>query len=334
MSPSVFVVYRQAIATLMVAPIAYFSRRKSDGSSITIRSFSLICLASLIGVTINQNIFFEGVYLVSSSMASAMGNLVPAITFILAAFMGLEKINIRSIRSIAKIVGTVLCVSGAIAMALLRGPKLLNSFVLGGDDWLVGCLLLFASSCCWSFWLILQVKITSSYPDHLSMSAWMCFMGTVQSAILTMFLETDLNRWKLHSYLELICCLFTGIIGSGVSFVVQAWCISKRGPLFSAMFNPLSTLIATFLASLFLHEQIYMGSLIGAVGVIMGLYAVLWGKAKDVGIKNEDEIDPKVEIDGMRTSNSLKDESMEEGNCKADIEEPLLAHRSISSSLI
>lgn len=83
------------------------------------------------------------------------------------AMIRLEKVNIRSLRSLAKILGTVLCVGGAMSMALLKGPKLLNAeklpgnsvFGSGDDDqnWLLGCSFLFASCCCWSIWLILQV---------------------------------------------------------------------------------------------------------------------------------------------------------------------------------
>lgn len=75
-----------------------------------------------------------------------------------------------SLRSMAKIGGTVVCVSGAMCMALLRGPKLINStqgFGLkstlfgvesgGQTAWLLGSLCLFGSCCCWSIWLILQV---------------------------------------------------------------------------------------------------------------------------------------------------------------------------------
>ncbi|KAJ6857267.1 hypothetical protein NC651_038845 [Populus alba x Populus x berolinensis] len=259
-------------------------------------------------------------------MASAMGNLVPAITFVMAFLIGPEKINIRSFRSVAKIVGTVICVSGAISMALLRGPKLLNTtiFESGGEDWLLGCLLIFASTFCWSIWLILQVPVTASYPDHLSLSAWLCFLATLQSGILTLFLEKDLDAWKLHSYLEVAGCLFTGIIGSGISFFVQAWVISQRGPLFSAMFNPLSTVIVTVLAAIFLHEEIYTGSLIGAVSVIIGLYIVLWGKAKDF-IKEEDEVDPKLEIDERQTVKITIEESR---GVEPFLEEPLLSDKS------
>ncbi|CAN1228553.1 WAT1-related protein At4g30420 [Linum grandiflorum] len=126
-------------------------------------------------------------------------------------------------------------VSGALTMALIKGPQLvLNNVSRGSEDWLLGCGFLFASACCWSIWLILQVPVTRAYPDHLSVSAWMCSLGA------------------LH--------------------------------------------------------------LVGAVGVIVGLYAVLWGKSKDYANKVEVEIDPKSADDETRRGIS-------------DIEEPLLCSK-------
>ncbi|KAK3221722.1 hypothetical protein Dsin_008747 [Dipteronia sinensis] len=339
MSPRVFVVYRQAIATFSMAPVAFFStRRNSSRSSVGLRGFAWMFVASLIGVTANQNAYFEGLYLASSTMASTMSNLIPAVTFLMAFIAGWEKLNIRSLRSIAKVVGTVFCVTGAISMVLLKGTKLLNAefihplksifFSPGNDDsnWLLGCLLLFGSSCFWSFWMILQVPISASCPDHSQSSAWMCFMATLQSATFALLVEKNPQAWSLHSLLELGCCLYTGI-GLAVSFFIQAWCISKRGPLFCAMFNPLCTVIVTIFAALFLHEEIYIGSLIGACGVIMGLYIVLWGKAKDL-----EEItlqtNPKMENDQTRIVQVLIEEPLEKKSCKIDLEEPLLSKKS------
>jgi len=37
---------------------------------------------------LNQNLFFEGLYLANASVASAMVNLVPAVTFVIAACAG------------------------------------------------------------------------------------------------------------------------------------------------------------------------------------------------------------------------------------------------------
>ncbi|GMY35503.1 WAT1-related protein At4g30420-like isoform X1 [Fagus crenata] len=332
MSPRVFVVYRQAIATLVMAPIACFTRRRNSGRiSLGLRSFSLIFVTSLIGVTANQNAYFEGLYLASSTAASAMTNLIPAITFVIATILGMEKVNIRSFRSVSKIIGTVFCVSGAVSMALLKGPKLLNIELLpsnsifgpGGDNWLLGCLSLFGCSCFWSFWVIMQVPISASVPDHIYSSTWMLFLALLQSAIFALLLEHDPEVWHLHSIVEFGSCLYAGI-GSAVTFFVQAWCISQRGPLFSAMFNPLCTVITTIVASIFLHEELYVGSLLGAFAVIIGLYVVLWGKAKDLE-EIKQEVVPKLQHDQAKMVQVLRHKSPEKKNTKVDLEQPLLS---------
>ncbi|KAL0456434.1 UNVERIFIED_CONTAM: WAT1-related protein [Sesamum latifolium] len=264
MSSLVFVVYRQFIAFLLLAPLAFFTRRgrtrvlwdgRTSGSYVCylssvfilildLLSFLLTCgnyanlleLSYAIYIILNMNLYIEGLNLVSSSAASALFNLVPAITFIMAFTIGLEKLHLPSARSVAKIIGTVVCVSGAIVIVLLKDPKLLNDeflpirhAFLHGDhnQWLLGCLLVFGSSCSWSLWLILQG------------------------------------------------------LGAAVTYLGQLWCVERRGPLFSAMFQPLSTVIVTLFACIFQHEELYMGSFIGSLAVIAGLYIVLWSKAKD-----------------------------------------------------
>ncbi|CAN7082042.1 unnamed protein product [Brassica oleracea var. botrytis] len=103
-SPRVFILYRQVFATIFIFPFLYFS-----------------------SITMNQNLYCEGIYLASSSTGSAMCNIIPALTFLISYLAGYETVNIRNIRGLAKISGTVLCVVGAISMTLLRGPKILNS---------------------------------------------------------------------------------------------------------------------------------------------------------------------------------------------------------------
>lgn len=129
-------------------------------------------------------------------------------------------------------------------MALLKGPKLLNTELLttksffspGSDNWLLGCLFLFGSSCFWSLWMVLQVNtfpfpfrylqinvqsdnyifasislqvpISASCPDHLYSSAWMCFLASLQSSMIALFKEKDLTSWKLITHLEIASCLY------------------------------------------------------------------------------------------------------------------------------
>uniref|UniRef100_I1QP31 WAT1-related protein n=1 Tax=Oryza glaberrima TaxID=4538 RepID=I1QP31_ORYGL len=93
------------------------------------------------------------------------------------------------------------------AMAFFKGPKLLN-YTLGdlnmaSSKWVLGALCLVASSSCWSLWLISQVPMCKSYADPLSLSAWTCFFSALQSAALAVFLDPDLDAWKIHSLFEL-----------------------------------------------------------------------------------------------------------------------------------
>ncbi|KAF4346530.1 hypothetical protein G4B88_016258 [Cannabis sativa] len=230
MSPRVFVLYRQLFATLIMAPIAFLSRWKDPHATpLGLRSFNMILLTSLIGVTANNNTYFEGLNLSSSTIATAMLNLIPAITFIMAALVGMEKINPKSMRSIAKIIG---------------------------ENLPLGCLFLFINCCCNSFWIVMQA------------------------------------------------------IGEAVSFFIQVWCISQTGPVFAVMFTPLTTVIASIIAIFFMAQTLYLGSMVGAFAVILGLYVVLWGKAKDLEDHND--------------TIQYGDDHNQTQNCKLDLEVPLL----------
>ncbi|PON99264.1 WAT1-related protein [Trema orientale] len=73
-----------------MAPIAYFSRRYLSLSP----RLQTICSHiddgsdSLFQVIIGQNAYFEGLYLSSSTIATAMTTLVPAVTFVFATVIG------------------------------------------------------------------------------------------------------------------------------------------------------------------------------------------------------------------------------------------------------
>jgi hypothetical protein len=72
-----------------------------------------------------------------------------------------------------------------------------------------------------------------------------------------------------------------GFIASGVAFAVQIWCIDRGGPVFVAVYQPVQTLVVAIMASLTLGEKFYLGGIIGAALIIVGLYLVLWGKSEE-----------------------------------------------------
>lgn len=316
MSSRVLIAYRHAVATIILGPAAYASHRKyrkrMRGGT---RTICLLILSAFIGVTLNQSFYLLGLALGSSTLATAMANSVPAITFLIAASLGMEKVRIRSFRSMAKVLGTAICVGGALLMTLYKGDslfliKLLStpSVILesAGEDWIKACIFVFISSCCLSVWYIMQVPLSQAFGDHFILSFWMCVCASILSGIVALFFE-DPSAWVLQEPLQIMCCLYSGIMGSGVAYYLQVLCISKMGPLFSAMFSPLCAVMTTILAYFFLGEELYVGSLIGASAVIAGLYLVLWGKGGDLQLK-----------ENSLTNATVSDKS------KGDTEQPLL----------
>ncbi|PKI61259.1 hypothetical protein CRG98_018358 [Punica granatum] len=82
---------------------------------------------------------------------------------------------------------------------------------------------------------------------------------------------------------------YKGVAASGIAIFLQTWCIARTAPVLYAVFNPLGTVLATILAAIFLQEKVYAGSIAGAIAVEVGLFIVLWGKAKDMtSITNEE----------------------------------------------
>lgn len=59
--------------------------------------------------------------------------------------------------------------------------------------------------------------------------------------------------------------------------------------MFVAIFKPTAIVIAVVTSFIFLGEALHLGSVIGAVILTAGLYAVLWGKAKE-GEMTEDTV--------------------------------------------
>lgn len=82
----------------------------------------------------------------------------------------LEKVNLRRAPGLAKVVGTVVTVTGAMVMTLYKGPILEMVWSRGTNhdapkssdvvkqDWVRGSLMITFGSFCWSCFIILQVS--------------------------------------------------------------------------------------------------------------------------------------------------------------------------------
>lgn len=296
-SKIVFPVYRNIIAVFLLAPFAYFLEKK-DRPPLTFSLLVQVFLLALCGITANQGFYLLGLFYLSPTYASAIQNSVPAITFAMAVALRLEKMNLNRRFGLAKVVGTVVSIVGATVITLYKGPLILNHqahVTLGAIasssqilNWTLGCVYILGNCLAWSGWMVLQVPVLKQYPARLSLTTLTCFFGVIQFLAIAAFVETDIDKWKVHSGGELFTILYAGLVGSGISFSLQIWCIDRGGPLFAAVFQPVQTLAVAIMASIILGDQLYSGGIVGSILIMVGLYFVLWGKNEENKAGNQE----------------------------------------------
>ncbi|KAK7332072.1 hypothetical protein VNO80_28819 [Phaseolus coccineus] len=292
----VFITYRLTIATIFIAPVAYF-RERNDRPRLTFRILCYLFCSAIVGASVTQYFVLLGIQYTSATFSCAFINMVPVVTFMMALPFGLETVKIKCNSGRAKILGSLVCIGGALMLTLYKGKPLFNfshyesaasmtkssavkpySTNTAGR-WTIGVIAMVMGTIFWSSWYILQSKISKRYPCQYSSTAIMSFFGAVQAAVICFCTDHNFSIWVLKGKMQIIAFLFSGVVGSGLCFVGMSWCVKKRGPVFTAAFSPLVQIIAAMIDIPVLHEQLHLGSVMGSILVIIGLYIVLWGKS-------------------------------------------------------
>ncbi|CAK8578096.1 unnamed protein product [Lathyrus sativus] len=318
MSLRVAAAYRLICASAFTIPIALFSDRKKR-AKITWSVLSKTFLCGLFGGSLYLNLYLEALALTSATFMLVVFNLIPAITFIMAVCFGMDKFNLRVAEGKAKVIGTIMGMSGAMLMIFFKGAEIhiwssnINLFHphhISNEQMathhanfgtkLLGISCALASSCSFSLWYIIQAKLNKEYSSHRSSAALMAIMGAIQATVIALCVERDWEQWKLPNNLRILAVIYPGIVASGLVVIAMAWCIKMRGPVFASIFSPLQLLLVVIAAYFMLDEKLYLGSMLGAIVIVFGLYAVLWGQSKEM--KNKMKV---LEITSMPENDEL-----------------------------
>ncbi|CAK8537016.1 unnamed protein product [Lathyrus sativus] len=292
MSIYVFMFYSNLFALCFLLPSTLFYHRKRApppiSSSIYCRLFLLSCLSTLVQILMNT-----GIRCSSPTLSSAMVDLVPAFTFILAVISRMENLNLKQHSSQAKIIGTVVSIAGALTLTLYKGISLISdafqNIKMGASDtyltensqWILGAFILAAASFCLSVLYIVQTWIIKDYPEELLVTTICCSMVVIQSAIVAFIADRNSKVWILKPDKKLVSICYSAVFVVSMRSVVYTWAFRKKGPIYVAMFNPLGMIIALAMGVIFLGDNLYLGSMIGAAIIAIGFYAVMWAQAQE-----------------------------------------------------
>ncbi|KAK4794602.1 hypothetical protein SAY86_012596 [Trapa natans] len=300
LNPLTFVVFSAFATFLVLSPVAFLLERSLWPKKFCLKLIVQLVLISLGGVTMFQTLFLKGIKLTSVTMATAMPNLAPGLIFLIAWTVRLEKVNISCLYSKVKIVGTLLCVVGALAMSLMHSTASKESEMsspsssspadtIFDKDKIIGCLYLMAAVFILSGNVVLQASALGDFPAPISLCSITSLIGVFTTAGVQLFEDGRFDLvWSNMSFGHLFgFSILAGLIsGSCVSF--NGWAMKKKGPVLVSMFSPISTVCTVVLSVFTLGETIKLGSLAGMFLMFTGLYFVLWAKGKEGPPESDD----------------------------------------------
>ncbi|XP_037491582.1 WAT1-related protein At5g40240-like [Jatropha curcas] len=240
MSYYVFIVYSHAISTLVLLPVPF----------IFYRAAAEIKLAS----SLIEFLF-----------------LAPYWNYFHGGDERMEKVAMRRSSSQAKIVGTMVSIGGALVVLFYKGPTILSTIsptnttsfrwplASAMSDWIIGGLLLATQYLLCSLWYIIQAEILKIYPEELIVTFVYTSCVTLLSAPVCFVAESNLDAWLLKPHLALLAILCSGIFVQSYSIVIHSWGLRLKGPLYVAIFKPLSIAIAAFMGVVFLGDALHLG---------------------------------------------------------------------------
>ena len=141
----------------------------------------------------------------------------------------LETLNIKCNGGKAKILGTFVCVGGALLLTLYKGkplfdvshyqsaaPAAMRSAMKQAspptritEKWTIGVIALIMGTLFWSSWFILQSNIGKIYPCQYSSTAIMTLFGAIQSAILALSTGRNLSMWVPKGKIQIFTVLYS-----------------------------------------------------------------------------------------------------------------------------
>ncbi|KAJ8569826.1 hypothetical protein K7X08_006403 [Anisodus acutangulus] len=137
-----------------------------------------------------QTLLYFGIEYSNPTLASAMTDLVPAFTFLIAVIAGMEKLGLKLKSTLAKSSGTTILIIGALLMTFYRGPpiffndqsispkKFHQLHISTKSNWILGGFLLAAANFLLAFLYIVQAWVINDYPEEFMVTTVTCGLVT------------------------------------------------------------------------------------------------------------------------------------------------------------
>ncbi|KAK4378817.1 hypothetical protein RND71_000679 [Anisodus tanguticus] len=150
----------------------------------------------------------------------------------------LERVGLGTKAWQAKMLGTVLCVGGAMLWPFYHGsivpidqPNIHwkyaqdmteNKSTTNHGNFMSGPFLLIVNAVSWGIWSIIQARVSMVYPAPYSSSALMCLMASFQCLIVGFCFDHNISVWSLRHSIRVVSAIYANTLKcTGLIFLIN-----------------------------------------------------------------------------------------------------------------
>jgi drug/metabolite transporter (DMT)-like permease len=254
------IIFLRVLGTLVISWAIQLSIKELRVLRINRADYPRLILSSLLGVAINQMMFFTGLNHTTPVDAAIINSVNPLLVLVFAAWMLKDRIGT------SRLAGILLGATGALMLILFGNPLSLK----GGH--LTGNMFIIVNTASWSLYLVISKPLMVKYNPFLLMR-WMFLFGfiavfpfSIQQALEIKFTAFDNYTWFAILYI---------IVGTTfLAYFFITYSLKRLSSPVVAYYTYLQPVIVAALGILIFAEKISWIKAVSAMFVFAGIYFV------------------------------------------------------------
>jgi drug/metabolite transporter (DMT)-like permease len=254
------IIFLRVSGTLLISWIIQLSIKELRVLKIDRADYPRLILSSLLGVAINQMMFFTGLNHTTPVDAAIINSVNPIMVLVFAAWLLKERIGA------SRLGGILLGAAGALLLILLGNPLSLS----GGH--LTGNMFIIVNTASWSLYLVISKPLMVKYNPFLMMR-WMFLIGfiavfpfSIQQALAIDFSSFDSYTWFSILYI---------IVGTTfMAYFFITFSLKRLSSSVVAYYTYLQPVLVAVIGILIFAEKISWVKVVSGLLVFAGIYFV------------------------------------------------------------
>ena len=215
-------------------------------------------LCALTGIAINQLLFLKGLSLTYPIHASLLMLTTPILIVFIAAWILKEKIGIF------KIAGLILGITGAAVLIVAKGGTANSNEVIWGD------ILIIINAISYTIYFVLVKPLMLKY-NPVMIIRWIFTIGLVM--ILPFgWTEFAAIQWTDYNAVDFSCMALVVFTGTFLAYIFNVYGIKILGASVAGFYIYTQPFFATFIAMIFLNEELQLYKVAAAALIFTGVY--------------------------------------------------------------